>query len=155
MADKAPETKPLAAPETKPAKPAETKTNKPAPDFEEAAKIIRRDISPKNEARAKSNGDLSAAWKRVEEGCNVNKKAAKDALAISRMSDETQSDYLRSLFGMMKPLGIGVRRDLVDMAEGVDGLVIPLKDAPESVLTSGSVASAAMRETAAADKANA
>lgn len=151
----APETKPVSAPETKPASPPETKgkpgdNGPPAPDFEAAAKIIEG-INANAEKRAKLNGDLSAEWKRVEEACHVNKKAAKDARAISQMSDETQSDYLRSLFGLMGPLGIGVRRDLVDLAEGVPGLMIPLKEAPVSELEGGSVATNAMRETKKAD----
>lgn len=156
--ENAPETKPLSAPESKPAKPDETKgkpkgdNGPPAPDFDAAAKIIKG-INANAEKRAKLNGDISAEWKRVEEACHVNKKAAKDARAISQMSDETQSDYLRSLFGLMGPLGIGVRRDLVDLAEGVPGLMIPLKDAPVSELEGGSVAEKAMRETAATDKA--
>lgn len=153
----APETKPVSAPETKPASPPETKgkpgdNGPPAPDFDTAAKIIKG-INANAEKRAKLDGDLSAEWKRVEDVCHVNKKAAKDARAISQMSDETQSDYLRSLFGLMGPLVIGVRRDLVDLAEGVPGLMIPLKDAPESELEGGSVAEKAMRETAATDKA--
>lgn len=158
--NKAPETKPISAPESKPAKPNETKekpkgdNGPPAPDFDAAALIIKG-INANSEKRAKLNGDLSAEWKRVEDACHVNKKAAKDARMISQMSDETQSDYLRSLFGLMGPLGIGVRRDLVDLAEGVPGLMIPLKEAPVSELEGGSVVAAAMRETAKADKAKA
>lgn len=158
-----PGNKPLSPPETKPAKPSETKAGRPAgdngppaPDFDAAAKIIREEINGAKERGSKINGDLSAAWKRVEDVAHVNKKAAKDARAISLMSDETQSDYLRSLFGLMRPLGIGVRRDLVDLAQGVEGLHIPLKDAPESELErGGSVAEKAMRETAASEKAKA
>ena len=152
------ETKPANAPETKPATPGENKAasnGPPAPDFDLAAKIIRESIDGTAERRAKMNGDLSASWKRVEDEAHVNKKAAKDARAIERMSDETQSDYLRSLFGLMRPLGIGVRRDLVDLAQGVEGLAIPLKDAPISELEGGSVVAAAMRETKQADKAKA
>jgi hypothetical protein len=127
----------------------------PAPDFQLAAKIIAEAIDSTAERRSKMNGDLSAAWKRVEDEAHVNKKAAKDARAISRMSDETQSDYLRSLFGLMGVLGIGIRRDLVDLAEGAPGLMIPLKNAPVSELEGGSTVVAAMRETAKADKAKA
>lgn len=132
---------------------AKTGTNgPPTPDFEQAAKIIRN-INAGAEKRAKLNGDLSADWKRVEDVCHVNKKAAKDARSISMMSDETQSDYLRSLFGLMTPLGIGIRRDMVDIAQGVPGIMIPLKEAPVSELEGGTVAERAMRETAASDKA--
>lgn len=152
------ETKPAGAPESKPATPPEikprTKPDKPielpgrakptpppagdngppAPDFDKAAKIIRDDCATITTRSQKLNGDKSAAWKRVQDECHVNKAAAKDAAKIAGMSDEMQSEYLRSLFGLMRPLGIGVRRDLVDLAEGVEGLVIPLKDAPASEL---------------------
>jgi len=147
---KAPETKPATAPENK------NGTNgPPAPDYDLAAKIIRESIDGTAERRAKMNGDLSASWKRVEDEAHVNKAAAKDARKVARMSDETQSGYLRSFFGLMGPLGIGVRRDLVDLAEGVGGLMIPLKDAPASELEgdAASAATKAMKETAAADKA--
>jgi hypothetical protein len=165
MADKkAPEIKPAAPAETKLRKPSfgqgdepkikapENKSNgPPAPDFKLAAQIIRAAIDGTAERRAKMNGDLSAAWKRVEDEAHVNKAAAKDARKIARMSDETQSDYLRSLFGLMSVLDIGIRRDLVDLAEGAAGLSIPLKDAPVSELEGGSVVAAAMRETKKAD----
>lgn len=178
------ETKPAKPPETKPETPGENKgpeprtrpdapivqpkqtpapapkdakagdNGPPKPDFDAAAKIIRDDLATLTTRGAKINGDKSASWKRVQDECHVNKAAAKDAAKIAGMSDEMQSEYLRSLFGLLGPLGIGVRRDLVDLAEGVEGLIIPLKDAPESELESGgSVASKAMRETAASDKA--
>lgn len=117
-----------------PAKGEAGKNGAPAPDFDAAAKIIRDDLATLTSRSAKLNGDKSASWKRVQDECHVNKAAAKDAAKIAGMSDEMQSEYLRSLFGLMRPLGIGVRRDLVDLAEGVEGLVIPLKDAPESEL---------------------
>lgn len=105
------------------------------PDFEQAAKIMLGEITGSGDKRAKMNGDLSAAWKRVEDGCHVDKRAAKDALKIARMSDEMQSEYLRSFIGLMAPLSISIRRDLVDLAEGVEGLMIPVTDAPESELS--------------------
>lgn len=152
------ETKPASSPETKPASPPETKgkpgdNGPPAPDFEAAAKVIRDDIATISTRSSKLNGDKSASWKRVQDEFHVNKAAAKDAAKIANMSEELQSEYLRSFFGLMKPLGIGVRRDLVDLAEGVEGLMIPVKDAPESELedAGGSVAEKAMRETARDD----
>lgn len=132
------ETKPAGAPEKKPATPPETKAagdnGPPAPDFDAAAKIIREDISTISTRSSKLNGDKSASWKRVQDDCHVNKAAAKDAAKIANMSDELQSEYLRSFFGLMKPLDIAIRRDLVGLAEGVEGLVIPVKDAPASEL---------------------
>lgn len=137
--DKERETKPADAPEKKPASPPETKGKEgdngpPSPDFDAAAKIMRDEINTITTRSSKLNGDKNAGWKRVQDDCHVHKAAAKDALKISNMTPELQSEYLRSFFGLMKPLGIGIRRDLVDLAEGVDGLTIPVLDAPVSEL---------------------
>jgi len=168
------ETKPAAAPENKELPPLEAKpplpekpitkpkaekpghNGPPAPDFDKAAKILREEISTIATRSSKLNGDKSAAFKRVEDECHVNKAAAKDALKLANLTPELQSDYLRTLFGLMKPMGIGIRRDLVDLAEGVEGLTIPVLDVPASELEDeevegSTVASRAMRETAATD----
>jgi len=135
MSEQAPMKLPAGSPEKKPATPPENKGNgPPAPDFEAAAKLIKDDIATLSTRTSKANGDKSAAWKRVQDDCHVNKGAAKAAANLSTLSDEMQSEWLRSFFGLLKPLGIGVRRDLVDIAEGVEGLMIPLKDAPTSEL---------------------
>lgn len=131
MSDTPPENKGMKPPENKGGKPGD---NGPAqPDFEMAAKIIRDDIATASTRSSKANGDKSAAWKRVQDVAHVNKGAAKEAAKLSQMSDELQSDYLRSLIGLMRPLNIGLRRDLVDIADNVK-LMIPLKDGPESHL---------------------
>lgn len=166
------ETKPAAAPETKPAtppeapKPSELKfpggsgekpkaekpgdNGPPAPDFDAAAKIMKEELNTISTRSSKLNGDKSAAWKRVQDDCHVHKAAAKDALKVANMTPELQSEYLRSFIGLMKPLGIGLRRDLVDLAEGVEGLMIPVMDAPASELEDdgASLATKVMRETA-------
>lgn len=168
------ETKPAAAPETKPATPPEApkpsrliipggsgekpKAEKPgdngppAPDFVAAAKIMIDDLNTITTRSSKLNGDKSAGWKRVQDECHVHKAAAKDALKVANMTPELQSEYLRSFIGLMKPLGIGLRRDLVDLAEGVEGLMIPVMDAPASELEDdgASLVTKVMRETAAA-----
>lgn len=92
------------------------------------------ETKPAAAPETKLNGDKSAGWKRVQDDCHVHKAAAKDALKLANMTPELQSEYLRSFIGLMKPLGIGLRRDLVDLAEGVDGLMSPVEDAPASEL---------------------
>lgn len=151
-----PEQKPASPPETKPAKPPEVKGSNgpPAPDFDGAAKLIKSDIATISTRSSKLNGDKSASWKRVQDEFHVHKGAAKDAAKLANMSDELQSEYLRSFFGLLGPLGIGIRRDLVDIAEGNGGLTIPFKAAPASELEGGSVVERAMRETAASDSIN-
>lgn len=88
------------------------------PDFETAASIIRSKVKPAEEKNAKSRGDLSAAWKTIEDDCHVNKKAAKDVHKLVGMSDESRDDYLRSFYGLMKQFNLGINEDLVDKAEG-------------------------------------
>lgn len=168
MADKAaPETKPATPPEAP--KPSELKipggsgekpkdkpkpgdNGPPAPDFEAAAKIMVEELNTIATRSSKLNGDKSAGWKRVQDECHVHKAAAKDALKLANMTPELQSEYLRSFIGLMKPLKIGLRRDLVGLAEGVEGLMIPVMDAPASELEDdgASLATKVMRETAAA-----
>lgn len=99
-------------------------SNGPAePDFEMAASIIRKDVLGDREELSKVQGDLSAAWKRVQDAAHVNKGAAKEALKILQKSDETRADYLRSLSGMLSAFkidGLTISYnpgDLVDRAE--------------------------------------
>ena len=93
------------------------------PDFDMAASIIRKEIMGDREDISKIQGDLSAAWKRVQDSARVNKAAAKQALAIFNKSPETMADYLRSLAGMLtafKIEGLTIEYDggdLVDRAE--------------------------------------
>lgn len=89
------------------------------PDFERAIRIIVGDIKPAEEKNASARGDLSAAWKAVEDDCHCNRAAAKHFAKLRGMSDEKRDDYLRTLYGLMQAGGIGISRDLVDqMGEG-------------------------------------
>lgn len=105
------------------------------PDFERAAKILRGDVKPAEEQNAKSRGDLSAAWKAIETDCHVNKKAAKDAYRLLGMSPELRDDYLRSLYGMMGELNIGISSDLVDQMGDGEAPTMPVveRSRPELV----------------------
>lgn len=100
------------------------------PDFVRAANILRGDVKPAEEANAKSRGDLSAAWKTIEQDCHVNKKAAKDAYRLLNMSPELRDDYLRSLYGMMQEMNIGISRDLVDQMGDGEVPTMPVSDRP-------------------------
>lgn len=89
------------------------------PDFERAIRVMANDIKASDEANAQTRGDLSAAWKVVEDECRCVKGAAKVFFKLRGMSPETRDDYLRTLYGLMEADGIGISRDLVDQAEGV------------------------------------
>lgn len=103
-------------------------SNGPAePDYAGAVALIRKEIVADKDDLAKIQGDLSASWKRVEDQFHVNKRAAKDAAKAYAMSEETQQDYLRGLWGMFNAFGIALREDLVDAAEGGTVATFPTK----------------------------
>jgi hypothetical protein len=99
-----------------------------APDFERAKRILLHDLRPADEQSAKVRGDQSAAWKTIEKDCHVNKKGAKWAFALLGMTDELRDDVLRSLYGMMKTLKIGISADLVDKMQDSDAPTMPTVD---------------------------
>ena len=90
------------------------------PDFERAISIMANEIKKSDEESAQVRGDLSASWKRIEDDCRCVKGAAKVFFKLRGMSDESRDDYLRTLYGLMEAAGIGISRDLVDQAEGVN-----------------------------------
>lgn len=103
------------------------------PDFERAIKIINHDIDPADEKNAKARGDMGASWKKIEDECHCNRKAAKDFRKIRNMTDELRDDYLRTLYGLMQVDGIGISQDLVDRADGAEAPTMPVveRKAPE------------------------
>lgn len=110
------------------------------PDFKRAIKVITNDVEPQDERNAKARGEMSAAWKIVEDECHVNKAAAKDFRKIRNMSDELRDDYLRSLYGLMSEDGIGISSDLVDAMGDSDAPSMPVtKRRPVELATLSSV----------------
>lgn len=89
------------------------------PDFERAIRVLKHDVAPAEEHNAESRGDLSAAWKIIEDECHCNKAATKAFNKLLNMSDEKRDDYLRTLYGLMQEAHIGISADLVDrMGDG-------------------------------------
>jgi hypothetical protein len=99
-----------------------------APDFAKMKRIFYNDIQPSVEKNAKSRGDLSAAWGAVEKDCHCNKRAAKLLFKLSNESEETRDDFLRTFYGGMKALGIGISQDLVDKMNDEDAPTMPTVD---------------------------
>lgn len=98
------------------------------PDFERAIKVMTHDVHPQQEHNAKSRGELSAAWKIIEDDCHVNKAAAKTYFKLTGMSDEKRDDYLRSLYGLMKTGNMGISADLVDRMGDGEAPVMPIAE---------------------------
>lgn len=99
-----------------------------APDFAKMKRIFLHDLKPADEKSAKVRGDLSAAWKAIETDCHVNKRAAKLLFWLNGQSEEMRDDFLRSLYGGMKVLEIGISQDLVDKMNDEDAPTMPVVD---------------------------
>jgi hypothetical protein len=99
-----------------------------APDFAKMKSIFLNDLKPAEEKNAKSRGDLSAAWGAIEKDCHCNKRAAKLLFKLSHESEETRDDFLRTLYGGMKALSIGISQDLVDKMNDQDAPTMPTVD---------------------------
>jgi hypothetical protein len=94
-------------------------------DAERVLKVLAHDVAPAEEGNASSRGDLSAAWKIIEDECGCNKAAAKQYYKLSRMSEELRDDYLRTLYTLMEAGGIGISQDLVDKMKGQGAPTMP------------------------------
>lgn len=122
-------------------------------DFEAGAKLLQGQLANLRDKSAKTRGDQSAAWAKIEE-MGLNKKASKAIFALSNQGTAEVSDYLRTFIGLLGPLGLGILRDMVDDAEGKASIAVPLIDPATVEVDDGSTtASKAMKETAATDKA--
>ncbi len=97
-----------------------------APDFAKMKRIFINDLKPADEKSAKSRGDLSAAWGAIEKDAHCNKRAAKLLFKLNGESEETRDDFLRTLYGGMQALGIGISRDLVDQMNEEDAPTMPI-----------------------------
>lgn len=96
-----------------------------APDFAKMKRIFLHDIAPAEEKTAKERGDLSAAWKAIENDCHVNRRAAKLLHRLHGESEELRDDFLRSLYGGMRALGIAISQDLVDQMGDEEAPTMP------------------------------
>jgi hypothetical protein len=103
------------------------------PDFEKMKRIFTRDIKPADEKNAKTRGDLSAAWGAIEKDCHCNKKAAKLLYRLFTESEELRDDFLRTLYGGMAALGIGISQDLVDKMNDSDAPTMPVVPASQGM----------------------
>jgi hypothetical protein len=104
-----------------------------APDFEKMERILTRDVKPAEEKSAKQRGELSAAWKAIEDDCHCNKKAAKLLHKLHMSSEEERDDFLRTLYGGMAALGIGISEDLVDQMGGDGPPTMPVVPAAKGL----------------------
>lgn len=116
-------------------------------DFDKAAAVLKKDLTDLSTKGAKVRGDQSAAWKRIEE-MGLNKRASKAVFSLMDQGEAEVSDYLRTFIGLLDPCGLGIIKDMVDLAEDKTAITVPLI-AQARINVGDSVATAAMKETAA------
>lgn len=108
------------------------------PDYALAASIFRDDILPANTEQGRAMKDASDAYKSVKREAHVHPWAVRQCASLLKNEDAERDVKLRDLNGMMKVLGITLRADLVDIAEGADRdeevQIIPVAQAPASDL---------------------
>lgn len=91
----------------------------PKPDFALAVKFYKDDIRPAQAKVGEFAQEQSTAYKAIKKQAHVHPGAAKLAFKLNEMEDTKRDDFLRSLYGLMQELDIGLTRDLVDaMGEG-------------------------------------
>lgn len=90
------------------------------PDYELAARIFRNDILPANSDQGHAMKEASDGYKEIKKGAHVHPWAVRQCASLLKNEDAERDIKLRDLNGMMKALGIALRADLVDIAEGVE-----------------------------------
>lgn len=86
-------------------------------DFARAVKLYREDIKPAQSKVGEFAQEQSTAYKVIKKGCGIQPAAARAAFRLVDMEDAKREDWLRSFQGLVDALGIGIKPDLVDMAE--------------------------------------
>ena len=100
----------------------------PKPDFNLAIKLYKEDIRPAQAKVGEFAQEQSTAYKAIKKQAHVHPGAAKLAFKLHEMEDTKRDDFLRSLYGLMKGLDIGLTRDLVDAMGDDEADDMPTKD---------------------------
>jgi hypothetical protein len=99
------------------------------PDFSRVVKAYREDIRPAQAKIGELSQEQSTAYKFIKKTCHVEPQAAKLAFKLNEMEDTKRDDFLRSLYGLMGELKIGISADLVDKAAGKPAPEMPVAQA--------------------------
>lgn len=106
------------------------------PDYKLAVKLYREDIRPAQAKVGEFAQEQSTAFKAIKKQAHVNPGAAKMAFKLCEMEDSKRDDFLRSLYGLMQELKIGISADLVDqMADGEAPKMPVTPKAPVNLVT--------------------
>jgi hypothetical protein len=100
------------------------------PNFPLAVKYYREDIRPAQAKVGEYAQEQSTAYKAIKKNANINPAAAKMAFKLYEMEDAKRDDFLRSLYGLMQALKIGISMDLIDQMNDEDAPRMPVVDAP-------------------------
>ncbi|PZU59812.1 MAG: hypothetical protein DI547_04875 [Sphingobium sp.] len=98
------------------------------PDFDRAVRIYREDIKPAQAKVGEYAQEQSTAYKELKKGCHLDPAAAKMAFKLDQMEDHKRDDYLRTLYGLMDKLNIGISADLVDQMGDGEAPSMPVRE---------------------------
>ena len=104
------------------------------PDFDLAISLYRNDIRPAQSSVGEYAQEMSTAYKAIKKDAHVNPGAAKLAFKLDQMEDFKRDDFLRSLYGLMKHLNIGISADLVDAMGDGEAPKMPVTNADKPPL---------------------
>lgn len=97
-------------------------------DVDTAFRIVRSDIKPNLSKVGEHNQEVSTAYKAIKKDCGIPSWVIKLGLKLEDMEDFKRDHELRAMKLWFDRLGLSIKVDLVDQAEGkTDTNVIPLK----------------------------
>lgn len=105
------------------------------PDFKLAVKYYREDIRPAQAKVGELAQEQSTALQSHKEAGARQSRCGKNGVQAHEMEDDKRDDFLRSLYGLMQELKIGISADLVDQMADGDAPTMPKIESPVSLVT--------------------
>lgn len=90
-------------------------------DAKRACQILRQDILPNITKIGERSQEVSTAYKAVRKECNIPTWVMKLGIKLKDTEDFKRDHELRAMKAVFEELGISIRTDMVDMAEGKSG----------------------------------
>lgn len=90
-------------------------------DAKRACQILRQDILPNLTKIGERSQEVSTAYKAVRKECNIPTWVMKLGIKLKDTEDYKRDHELRAMKAVFDELGISIRTDMVDIAEGKAG----------------------------------
>lgn len=96
-----------------------------------AVRILKQDILPNITKIGERSQEVSTAYKAIKKQCNIPSWVVKLGIKLKETEDYKRDHELRAMKAIFEELGITIKEDLVDQAEGKtnDGIIPSSKPA--------------------------